>query len=49
MSAYISKGKTLEEIKVIGPSKDFDPKWGDGFLSPDKFTQILYEDLSRPQ
>ena len=48
MSAYISKGKTLEEIKAIGPSKDFDPKWGGGFLSPDKFTQILYEDLSKP-
>lgn len=47
MSAYISKGKTLEEIKQIGPSKDFDAKWGGGFLSPDKFTQILYEDLSR--
>lgn len=49
MSAYISKGKTLEEIKKIGPSKDFDAKWGGGFLSPDKFTQILYEDLSRPK
>jgi len=48
MSAYISKGKTLEEIKEIGPSKDFDPKWGDGFLSPDKFSQILFEDLSKP-
>lgn len=47
MSAYISNGKTLEEIKQIGLSKDLDPKWGGGFLSPDKFTQILYEDLSR--
>ncbi len=47
MSAYISKRKTLEEIKQIGLSKDFDPQWGGGFLSPDKFTQILYEDLSR--
>jgi len=47
MSAYIAKGKTLEEIKQIGLSKDFDPKWGGGFLPPDKFTQILYEDLSR--
>lgn len=47
MSAYIAEGKTLEEIKQIGLSKDFDPKWGGGFLSPDKFTQILYEDLSR--
>ena len=48
MSTYIAKGKTLEEIKKIGLSKDFDPKWGGGFLSPDKFTQILYEDLSKP-
>ena len=48
MSAYISKGKTLEEIKAIGLSKEFDPQWGGGFLSPDKFTQILFEDLSKP-
>lgn len=45
---YIAAGKTLAEIEKIGPSKEFDPEWGDGFLSPADFIRILYEDLSRP-
>lgn len=45
MKKHIAEGKTLEEIQKIGPSKEFDPVWGDGFLSPDQFVQILYEDL----
>ncbi|MBW1852266.1 MAG: MBL fold metallo-hydrolase [Deltaproteobacteria bacterium] len=44
---HISNGKTLKEIHGLRPSKEFDAVWGDGFLTPDKFVQILYEDLSR--
>lgn len=47
VSKHISNGKTLQEVHESRPSKDFDAVWGDGFLKPDKFVQILYEDLSR--
>ncbi len=46
ISGYIAQGKTLEAIQLLQPSKDFDQEWGDGFLSPDKFIQILFEDLT---
>ena len=47
VSKHIAGGKTLKDIQALGLSKDFDSVWGDGFLTPDKFIQILYEDLSR--
>lgn len=46
VARLISQGKTLKEIQDLGPSVDYDSKWGDGFLPPEKFIQILYEDLS---
>ena len=47
VGSAIADGKSLEEIQKSKPSKDFDAQWGDGFLSPDKFVQLLYIDLSR--
>ena len=44
---HISEGKTLKEIQAAKPTQEFDEKWGHGFLSPDQFVQILYNDLSR--
>ncbi len=47
ISKHISEGKTLKEIQTAKPTQEFDEKWGHGFLSPDQFVQILYNDLSR--
>jgi glyoxylase-like metal-dependent hydrolase (beta-lactamase superfamily II) len=47
MEKHIQSGKTLADIQALAPSKEFDSAWGDGFLSPEKFVQILYDDLSR--
>jgi len=49
ISKYIFEGKTLNEIQASKPTQEFDEKWGHGFLSPDQFVQILYNDLSRYQ
>lgn len=46
ISKHILEGKTLEEVLAGKPTQEFDTKWGNGFLSPDQFVQILYEDLS---
>jgi len=43
----IAGGQSLEEIQRSKPTKNFDARWGGGFLSPDKFVQMLYIDLSR--
>jgi len=46
ISKHILEGKTLEEVLALKPTQEFDVKWGQGFLTPDQFVQILYEDLS---
>jgi glyoxylase-like metal-dependent hydrolase (beta-lactamase superfamily II) len=46
MNKLISEGKTLNEIQAAKPTQEYDDKWGHGFLSPNQFVQILYNDLS---
>jgi len=43
----ISQKKTLDQIVASKPTADFDDKWGKGFLKPEMFVGILYQDLSR--
>ncbi len=37
----IGEGKSDEDIVKAGVTKDFDDKWGKGFLKPDQFVTIL--------
>ncbi|MBA3010947.1 MAG: MBL fold metallo-hydrolase [Proteobacteria bacterium] len=41
ISKLLNDGKSVEEIVASKPTADFDPKWGKGFLSPDKWVTIL--------
>jgi cyclase len=45
--AAIQRGETLEQVVAARPSADFDEQWGAGFVGPERFTRILYLDLSR--
>ncbi len=45
----VKEGKTLEQIQKSKPTKDFDADFGNGFINPDAFVQILYSDLSMKQ
>lgn len=45
--ALIAEGKTMEEIVAAKPTQSFDDVWGNGFLTPDQFTQLVYSDLIR--
>ena len=44
--AAIQKGETLESFVASKPTADYDKTWGKGFLSPEKFLTIVYQDLS---
>ena len=44
--AAIQKGETLESFIAAQPTADYDKTWGKGFLSPEKFLTIVYQDLS---
>jgi glyoxylase-like metal-dependent hydrolase (beta-lactamase superfamily II) len=45
----MKEGKTLADIQAAGPTKAYDAKWGKGFFRPEKFVEILYNDLSKSQ
>jgi len=41
----IAAGKTMDEVVAAAPTKDFDAKWGSGYVSPDVFTRIVFSSL----
>jgi glyoxylase-like metal-dependent hydrolase (beta-lactamase superfamily II) len=44
----IKEGKSLDEIKALEPGKDTDAAYGGGFISPERFLEIIYGSL-KPQ
>jgi glyoxylase-like metal-dependent hydrolase (beta-lactamase superfamily II) len=45
IQALIVSGKTIEEAVAAAPTKDFDNKWGGGYVSPDVFTEMVFSSL----
>jgi glyoxylase-like metal-dependent hydrolase (beta-lactamase superfamily II) len=45
--AQVTAGKSLAEIQASAPTKDFDAKWGGGFLKPDQFVAIVHATLRK--
>jgi glyoxylase-like metal-dependent hydrolase (beta-lactamase superfamily II) len=41
----VEAGKTLDEVVASKTTQEFDAAWGQGFLKPDKFVEIIYKDL----
>jgi len=44
--AAIQKGMTLADFVAGKPTADYDKIWGKGFLSPENFLTIVYQDLA---
>ncbi len=42
----IADGQTLDEFITSDPTADLDDEWGGGFMAPEVFQTILYDDLS---
>jgi len=47
IQAAIDAGKTLEEVQAEAPSAEWDESWGGGFVAPDVWVRMVYEDLQR--
>lgn len=45
--SLVRKGKSLDEVKAAKPTIDFDNQWGGGFMSPDRFVEIVYQSLAK--
>ena len=47
VAALVKEGKSLEEVQAAQPSKEFDAKWGGGFMKPEQFVGLIYASLKR--
>ena len=45
IQSLVAAGKTLDEAVAAAPTKDFDAKWGSGYVSPDVITRMVYSSL----
>ncbi len=43
----VKNNRTLEQVIADKPTKDFDAKWGKGFLKPPVFLKIVYSGMAR--
>jgi glyoxylase-like metal-dependent hydrolase (beta-lactamase superfamily II) len=41
----IATGKTIDEAVTAAPTKDFDAKWGSGYVPPDVFVKMVFSSL----
>jgi len=48
IKAQIADGKTLADVVASKPTAEFDAVWGQGFLPPDKFVEMLFKGLQKP-
>ena len=44
----VRKGRSLEQVQAAGPTREFDPRWGQGFVKPDVFVQRIFIELGKP-
>lgn len=47
IKAGIKEGKKLEEVVASKPTAEFDQVWNKGFLTPDKFVEMLWHNLQK--
>lgn len=45
ITTQIKAGKKLEEVLAAKPTTEFDEVWGKGFLPPQKWVEMMYENL----
>jgi len=45
IKVLIAAGKTIDEAVAAAPTKDFDAKWGGGYVPPDVFTKMVFSSL----
>ena len=43
---YVKRGMTLEQVKAKKPTLDWDRRYGDGFIKPEAFVEVVYKQLA---
>jgi len=47
VSDLVSKGRTLEQVQAAAPTKEYDERWGKGFVNSQVFVQRIFIERSR--
>ena len=47
IAQLIVSGATEEQVVLAHPTASFDPTWGGGFLGPDRFVRMVYDNIRR--
>jgi cyclase len=42
----VAAGKTMDEVVAAVPTKDFDARWGSGYVTPEAFTRMVFSSLA---
>jgi len=43
---YVKRGMTSEQVKAKKPTLDWDRRYGDGFIKPDAFVEVIYKQMA---
>jgi cyclase len=43
---YVNRGMTLEQVKAKKPTLDWDRRYGDGFIKPEAFVEVIYKQMA---
>jgi glyoxylase-like metal-dependent hydrolase (beta-lactamase superfamily II) len=46
ITSLITAGKTIDEAVAAAPTKDFDSKWGSGYVPPDVFVKMVFSSVT---
>jgi len=44
----VRKGRSLEQVLAAAPTREYDERWGKGFVKPEVFVQRVYIELGKP-
>ena len=42
----IAAGKTMDEVVTAAPTKDFNARWGGGYVTATVFTEMVFSSLA---
>jgi glyoxylase-like metal-dependent hydrolase (beta-lactamase superfamily II) len=49
LKSMMKEGKTLEQAIAAQPTREFDDKWKSGFLPPERFVRMVWQNLAASQ
>jgi cyclase len=49
VAGLVKKGSSLEQVKAAAPTREYEARWGKGFVSSEAFLQRVFIEMNRPR